>query len=539
MHSSQQVKQNGGICMGDYLNVGNAGFATMIKENYVDKTGLISYVNKKLGTTGKLMCVSRPRRFGKSYAAKMLCAYYDKSCNSEELFEGYNISSDKSYRTYMNKYDVIYLDITWFISISKNIKNIVNYMQQEVIRELREAYPDAQHRDSLAETLAQISDITGNKFIIIIDEWDALFREVKHDTELQNEYIRFLRSMFKSSGHTDKMIEAAYITGILPIKKYGTQSALTDFVEYTMTQPAPIEEYVGFTECEVRLLCENSNISFEEIKKWYDGYILGENTHIYSPKSVMDALERKRVGNYWTQSETYESLKIYIDLNEDGLKESIVQMLGGANIKIDVLTFQNDMTSIKNRDDVLTLLIHLGYLAYSIEDKTVYIPNEEVRQEFVRAVEHGSHKEIARLIKNSDLLLEQTLNMDEEAVAESIETAHSSCTSPTYYNNEQALRSVIKFAYITCVDKFLQIEELPSGTGYADVVYIPKQGTDMPAILIELKWNKGTESAIKQIKDRNYPQVLENYGADILLVGINYDEKTKKHTCHIEKYRET
>jgi hypothetical protein len=180
--------------------------------------------------------------------------------------------------------------------------------------------------------------------------------------------------------------------------------------------------------------------------------------------------------------------------------------------------------------------VHLGYLAYDSKNKKVFIPNEEVRQEFVRAVEHGSHKEIARLIKNSDLLLEQTLNMDEEAVAESIETAHSSCTSPTYYNNEQALRSVIKFAYITCVDKFLQIEELPSGTGYADVVYIPKQGTDMPAILIELKWNKTAKGAIEQIKNRNYPQVLENYGADILLVGINYDEKTKKHTCHIEKY---
>ena len=235
--------------------------------------------------------------------------------------------------------------------------------------------------------------------------------------------------------------------------------------------------------------------------------------------------------------QTYTSLQFYIDMNEDGLKESITQMLGGARIKIDTGTFQNDMTTIKSQDDVLTLLVHLGYLAYDANDKVVFIPNEEIREEFVRAVATGRHMELAKLIRNSDNLLEATLNQDEEAVAQAIEEAHSAGTAPTFYNNEQALRSVVRFAYISSVDEFLKIEELPSGHGYADVVFFPKKSSDMPMLLIELKWNKSNEGAINQIKKNVYPQAIKDYGGKILLVGINYDAKTKKHTCIIEEYQ--
>ena len=385
--------------MGNYVNIGNAGFAAAVRETYVDKTELISFINSTLGTKRKLTCVSRPRRFGKSYAAQMLCAYYDKSCDSSGLFSNLKITRDRSYKEHLNRYNVIYLDITWFISIARNIKDTVTELQAKVVEELRGIYPNVAQEATLPETLAKINEETGNRFIIIIDEWDALFREARNDHALQEQYIQLLRGLFKSSGQTDKMIEAAYMTGILPIKKYGTQSAMTDFREYTMLQPEPLEEFIGFTEDEVRELCEDSKLSFSEVCEWYDGYILGANMHIYSPKSVMDALSRNRIGNYWTQSETYESLKIYIDLNEDGLKEAIVQMIGGAHAKIDTGTFQNDMTTIKRKDDILTLLVHLGYLAYDAGTKRVFIPNEEVRQEFVRAVSTGGHQEIAKLYR--------------------------------------------------------------------------------------------------------------------------------------------
>ncbi|XCP83954.1 AAA family ATPase [Roseburia hominis] len=522
--------------MGNYLNTGNEGFRAIKRGQYIDKTKMISYINETLGTMQKLTCVSRPRRFGKSFAAKMLCAYYDKSCDSRELFEGLKISEEKSFEEHLNKYDVIYLDITWFTSNAADVKNVVKAIQKEVLKELYDTYPNVNKEATFPKMLANVAIETGSKFIIIIDEWDALFREAPEDTELQKEYIQLLRGLFKSS-LTDRMIEAAYMTGILPIKKYGTQSALTDFEEYTMLQPEPLEEYVGFTESEVRSLCEKSKLDFSEIQSWYDGYILGNRVHIYSPKSVLDAIRRNRLGSYWTQTETYESLKIYIDMNEEGLKEAIVQMLGGAHYPVDIGTFQNDMTNIKRKDDVLTLLAHLGYLVYDADEKTVFIPNEEIRQEFIRAVTMGKHIEAATLIKNSEELLRKTLDMDSEAVARAIEEAHSAGTSPLFYNDEQALRSVIRFAYISCVDEYLRIEELPTGKGYADVVFLPKRGSELPILLIELKWNRTEEGAISQIKKKNYPQVLEGFGSDILLVGINYDVKSKKHTCMIEKYK--
>lgn len=378
--------------MGNYINLGNAGFQSVRKGLYIDKSGLISIVNKNLGTGDKLFCVSRPRRFGKSYAAKMLCAYYDRSCDSRDLFRGLEIEEDSTFAEHLNRYDVIYLDITWFISMAEDLNDVVSDIQSKVIRELRETFPQAEYADTLPETLAAICGVTGRKFIVIIDEWDALFREAKDNTSLQKEYLQLLRGLFKS-GLTDKMIEAAYMTGILPIKKYGTQSALTDFTEYTMVSPGMMAPYMGFTEEEVKDLCRTYHMDFEEAKRWYDGYVFYKIKSVYSPNSVTRAIKNEEFGSYWTQSETYVSLKIYIDMDEDGLKETIVQMLGGARCQIDVSTFQNDMTTIASKDDVLTLLVHLGYLAYDAVNREVFIPNEEVRQEFLRAVKAGKHRQ--------------------------------------------------------------------------------------------------------------------------------------------------
>lgn len=522
--------------MGNYLNIGNAGFASALNGIYVDKTEMISFINSTLGTLDKLTCVSRPRRFGKSLAAKMLCAYYDKSCNSHELFKDLAISSDPSFEKYLNKFDVIYLDITWFISSADNIRNVVTQLQQKVIGELRDAYPEARRESTLSETLASINQLTGNQFIIIIDEWDALFREAKEDVNLQAEYINLLRGLFKNSGFTDKMIAAAYMTGILPIKKYGTQSAVSDFREYTMLTPRKLAKYVGFTEAEVQSLCREYAMDFEEMKRWYDGYSFHRFPSVYSPNSVMEAIKSEEFGSYWTRTETYEALKIYIDLDLDGLKEAIIQMLGGEKVRIFAGSFQNDMTNIKNKDDVLTLMVHLGYLAYDANEKSVFIPNEEVREEFVLAVTKGRHAELTKLIQNSDRLLEQTLSMDEQAVEKAIEEAHKVVSSPLSYSKEDSLRSTIRFAYITYLDDFIEVDEFPSGTGYADMVFMPKKGSDKPVIVFELKWNKSTESGIAQIKSRDYPHAFRNYGGDIYLVSINYDENTKKHICKIEKH---
>lgn len=524
--------------MGKYLNPGNAGFAAVRKKDYLDKTGLISYINSTLGTSRKLTCVSRARRFGKSFAAQMLCAYYDKSCDSRELFEGLEISESPSFQTGLNRYDVLYLDIIWFIGIAENKKDILKNMQRELLADLREAYPEyvGTGEKSLQMALLNISMKTGNKFIFIIDEWDALFREAKEELALQKEYVQLLRGLFRS-GLTDRMIEAVYMTGILPIKKYGTQSALSDFQEFTMISPMPLERYFGFTEEEVFGLCEKYNWNFEEMRRWYDGYRMGENIHMFNPKSVLDAIARKQFDSYWTQTETYESLRAYIGMNFDGLKDAIVSMLGGSECRIETETFQNDMTTFKSRDDVLTLLAHLGYLAYDSATKSVYIPNQEIREEFVRTVRNGDSPELVRLIQDSDRLMEATLHMDGNEVARLIGQIHDRNCAPQFYNNEQALRAVIQLAYISRVRDYLEFQEFPGGRGYADILFMPKRGNDKPLLLVELKWNKSAEGAIAQIKEKGYMEEVKHYGSGLLLVGINYNERTKKHTCVIEKMR--
>lgn len=521
--------------MGMYLNTGNAGFQSVRKGLYVDKSRLVAFINSTLGSMDKLTCVSRPRRFGKSFATRMLCAYYDNSCDSRELFADLEIAKDATFEKYLNKYNVIYLDITWFISTEKNVKNTVSYLQEQVINELCSVYPSVEKEGSLPVVLAKIAEITRQKFIIIIDEWDALFREAKDDIEIQNEYIQLLRGLFKSS-QTDKMIEAAYMTGILPIKKYGTQSALTDFREYTMIQPQVLAEYVGFTEKEVMDLCRDYNLDFEEVKKWYDGYSFSRIKSIYSPNSVIRAVKSGEFGDYWTETETYESLKFYIGINEDGLKDAIIAMLGGIRCKINTRTFQNDMSNIKSKDDVLTLLVHLGYLAYDSVNKEVYIPNQEVADEFKNAVEYSGWQGVSAALQASEELLDATIHGETEIVAKALDEVHMENTSVLSYNNELSLSCVITIAYYVARKDYTLIRELPAGKGFADIAFVPRKHTDKPAMIIELKWDKSARGAISQIKENRYAGALDEHVDNLLLVGINYDKSNKKHECVIERY---
>lgn len=521
--------------MGMYLNIGNAGFRSVRKGLYVDKSGLISFINSTLGTKDKLTCVSRPRRFGKSFATQMLCAYYDKSCDSRELFCDLEIAKEPGYEQFLNQYDVIYLDITWFISTEKNVKNTVSYLQEQVIEELCSVYKDVEKERSLPVVLAKIAETTGHRFIIIIDEWDALFREAKEDTDLQKEYLQLLRGLFKSS-LTDKMIEAAYMTGILPIKKYGTQSALTDFREYTMLQPKKLAEYVGFTEEEVIRLCQEHDMDFDDAKRWYDGYSFSRVKSVYSPNSVIQAISNEEFGDYWTETETYESLKFYIGLNEDGLQDAIISMLGGERCRINTRTFQNDMSNIKSKDDVLTLLVHLGYLAFDSAKKEVYIPNQEVADEFKNAVEYSGWTGISAALQKSENLLDATLRLDEETVAKGIDEIHSANTSVLAYNNENSLSCVVTIAYYVAQKYYTLIRELPTGKGFADIVFLPRKHTDKPALIVELKWDKSAQGAISQIEEKKYAGVLDKYEGNLLLVGINYNKTNKKHECVIRRF---
>lgn len=527
--------------MGMFFNPGNTGFASAVRSRiYVDKTELIDFTNSALGTEERFICVSRPRRFGKSMAAKMLAAYYSRGCDSKKLFQDCKIAKMSGFEQELNRHNVIFLDMQWFRSVAKDkgiAERTISYMQSEVIKELKTQYPAAVScdEDTLPEILLKINSAYGEQFIIIIDEWDCVFREDINNTAIQDEYINFLRGMLKGI-IAETYVELAYITGILPIKKYGTQSALNNFDEYTMISPASLKSFTGFTEEEVRDLCKEHQLNFQEVRRWYDGYVFEDGLHIYNPKSVLEAVRRKRFDSYWTQTETYESLKYYIEMNYGGLRDDILKMLDGDMAAVDTGAFQNDMVSFRSRDDVLTLLVHLGYLAYY--EGHVFIPNEEVRDEFYRTVRNTEWDEIVKMTQRSDKLLKFTWEMNQEQAAKLLDEAHQNpSVSHLKYNDENSLSFVITNAYFCAAKDYIWIREMPAGKGFADIVYLPKKGHSKPAMLVELKWNKSVEGAIAQIKNKQYAQALADFTGDILLIGINYDRKTRKHECVIEKYR--
>lgn len=521
--------------MGIYLNPGNDGFVDAVRsEIYVDKTGLIKYTNKYLGTEQKFICVSRPRRFGKSMALKMLAAYYSCNCDSRELFEGRKIENDPTFEEHLNRYDVIFLNMQQFLIGTKK-QDVTDYLEQEVLEELLENYGTFIKRPDmgLADALRRIYAKTQKKFIFLIDEWDCVMRERQESEDIQKQYLDFLRNLLKDQSY----VALAYMTGILPVKKYGMHSALNMFWEFSMIDQNFFEEYTGFTENEVEVLCTQYGMDFTEAGNWYDGYQFMEFRHVYNPKSVVEAMHRRRFSNYWTSTETYDALKIYMDMDFDGLRSDIVQMLGGERVKVNTSSFQNDMRNFRIKDDVLTLLIHLGYLGYDSDTKEAFIPNREIVEEFENAMSVGGWTEIMRILKASEKLLEDTLCCDAERVAEGLDRAHTEAASILTYNDENSLSCAIGLAYYSARKDYRLIRELPAGRGFADVVFLPLPASGKPALVIELKYDKSADTAIQQIRERRYAQALEGYSGEVLLVGISYDKdnRNKPHNCVIER----
>ncbi|OPZ20377.1 MAG: putative AAA-ATPase [Firmicutes bacterium ADurb.BinA205] len=522
--------------MGILLNPNNTDFEEATNaEIYVDKTELIAYANKVIRTPQKYICVSRPRRFGKSMAANMLTAYYSKECDSRELFKPYKIAKSDSFEKYLNKYNVIHINMVEYANHG-TVPESVNYLSRRLLHELKRENGDVDCFDwnDLTSVLAEIFEAKRVAFVFIIDEWDCIFRQKDVDKNSQTFYLNFLRNLLKDKSY----VALAYMTGILPIKKYGEHSAINMFTEVSMTNAKPIAEFTGFTEDEVKVICEKYNKDFDEMKRWYDGYCL-DGLSIYNPKSAVESVVRNAYSNYWTSTETYEALKEHIQLNFDGLKDKVTKMIAWESVGVNTAKFQNDMTSLNSADDVLTLLVHLGYLTFRATNETgygeVWILNSEVRQEFINSVEDGGWENLMKAINDSDKLLEATLNGDTDTVAELVERSHSDNTSILQYNDENSLACAISLAYYTAQNKYIMHRELPTGKGFADIVFIPRKHIDLPAIVVELKHNKTSGAAIEQIKQKKYTDKIAQYSGEILLVGINYDDD-KGHTCEIERF---
>lgn len=523
--------------MGTYINVGNMGFQRARNGEYVDKSGLIAVINKTLNTEMGFSCVTRCRRFGKSMAAKMLCAYYDHSCDSRHLFADLVIAKDPSFELHLNKYPVIYLDISDFVTRYHD-DSVVGQMDKRLKTDIIKAYPDVtvNDEDDLMDCLIQVNELTGQQFIFIIDEWDAICREFKSGSSAMDLYVNWLRRMFKG-GQSMQVFAGVYMTGILPVKKYKTESALNNFQEYSMVEPRRMSQFFGFTKDEVQALTSEHDMDYHEFEKWYDGYQIGDELSMFNPNSVMQALDSGRCRSFWASTGAYDAVANYINMNYEGLKDDIIKMLAGERCKVDPTGFRNDMTDIESKNDVLTVLIHLGYLSYNWRKDECYIPNREVAGEMVNAIKKNNWKQVADALEQSEKLLQATLDGDSETVARCIDAVHDEHTSILSYNDENSLACVLSIAYYYAKGDYIIHRELATGKGFADIVLIPRKHADSPALVIELKYNQDADTAISQIKRKQYPEKIAQYTGNLLLVGINYDKQQKTHECIIEKLK--
>ena len=545
--------------MGTYLNPGKAAYQMAVNsEIFIDKTEMIQYINSVVNTQQRFVSVSRPRRFGKTMAADMICAYYDREADSRALFEKRKLAQTAGWDEFLGKFDVIHLVMTRFFKSRITVNEALTNMQKIVIRDFKRAYPDVELMSDtdLIQTIDDVYTAKDRQAVIVIDEWDAVFRERPDDKDGQTEYLDYLRDLLKDNRH----VALAYMTGILPIKKYGQHSALNMFMEYSMMAPRQLAPYTGFTEEEVKALSKKYDMDFGDISNWYDGYLVsdrippekreeyregkydGHRFSIYSPLSVVESMTTGVIKDYWNKTETYEALAEYIRKDYDGLKDAVALLMDGGRLTIDTSTYQNDMTTFTGRDDVLSLLIHLGYLGYDDERGEVFIPNREILDEFKTSTKGREWVSTFKAFETSLELLEATWNGDEEKVAELVEDAHNQAGNMTY-NDEAALSYGIQLAYYAARKYYTTILELDTGKGYADVVYLPApQYAEKPALLIELKYGHSADLAMDQIRRQKYLDRLEHYKGNILVVGINYDRELpadhpeyKHHSCRIER----
>ena len=521
--------------MGQYVNLGLDNFEMSLNsEIYVDKSNLIIQTNRLVRTRQRFVCISRPRRFGKTMAAEMLAAYYGIGEDAHALFKDLKIATHSTYEKHLNKYHVVMINMQEFLSQTSSVTEMIAKLESKVGDELIEANPEVRYKekDNLMQAMMDIYLHTKRPFVILIDEWDCLFREYKDKLDEQKIYLDFLRTLLKDKVY----VGLAYMTGILPIKKYGTHSALNMFDEYSMTHPRRFLDYFGFREYEVEELCKQHEMKVEEVEEWYNGYFVEMGTPIYNPTSVVQSMLNREFASYWNKTETYEALKDYIIFDFDGLQNKFARLIAGDALKVNPNKFTNDMSTFNSNDDVLTLLVHLGYLSYCMNSETVRIPNEEVKREFINSIEDlDGWDTVVSAIHSSEQLLQAIWNKSTDVVAEGVQKVHEQNTSILAYNDENSLSCVLSLALYTANKYYTIIRELPTGKGYADLVFIPRKAhADRPAMVVELKWDKTAEGAIQQIKEKNYISALDDYKGNLLLVGINYEKAEKTHTCIIE-----
>ena len=525
--------------MGYYVNPDNESLITSLNSKpYVDKSGLIGVLNENVNTNHANVCVSRPRRFGKSMAVDLAVAYYSRGCDSRNLFEKLYLSKTEGWDKYLNKFNVIQLDLIDYFSPTMSTADSLEKMRREVVEELCIEFEDVDIDTTMEITQAmkKIYLKTKTHFMVFIDEYDLPIREQAKLEELEP-YLHFLNEMFKSRS-MQNVIKLGYLTGILPPVADRVESKLNNFTQFSILSPKRMAPYFGFTSGEVKQLCEQYDSNYEECCRWYDGYKLfmnNEYTDIFNPQAVASAIRDGECNSYWPETASYIPVSEQINRNADGIQEAIIKMLTKESVPVDVSGFLNSLDKIETRDEILTYLIHLGYLSYDAQNKTCTIPNLEIQKRWKYIVSRANrYNKVNEVLAQSAQLLEDTIALKSDKVAEGLRNAHSRIGTILTYNDEATLQWAIYLAYFSAIEYYTILKETPIGEDVADLVFIPYV-PNKPAIVIELKVDQSTEVALKQIDSRHYTKGLEHYHGNVLKVAVNYNRKNKVHECEIRK----
>ena len=520
--------------MAVYLNTNSAYrlFEMMVHDRYfVDKSGIIEMISTKINSMNRYICITKPRRFGKTSVLNMLGAYYCKANDASELFDGLNVSKSKTYKEHLNKYNVINLCLNHIPDYGNTYEDYMGMIKAALTNDIKEAYPELENKEY--NRLSELLDATGDRFIFIIDEWDYIFSHELYP-EHQGDFLEFLRNLLKDQPY----VAFAYMTGVLPIKKYSTGSALNMFKEYTMLKDPSFEKYFGFTEGEVRTLCEKqSALTMEEINDWYNGYQTRDGGRLYNPRSVVCALEDTVCQSYWTRTGKMDEVLFFLKYNIGEVRDDVVRMVNNTPVGIAVEEeYSAGQGSPQNREEIYSAMIIYGLLSY--HDGEIRIPNKELMIEFQRALKDDDFGYVAELVRNSDEVLRATLDKKGDTVASYLHNIHNSELPILKYNDENSLSCVVTLAYLSARNKYRVEREEKSGKGFADFIFHPRR-KNMPGIVLELKADDTPEAAIAQIKNKEYCEKLKKENvANILMVGLGYDTGKKEHQCVIEEIYE-
>ncbi len=505
-------------------------FTKTTKEKYfVDKSELIERMNELVGTASQYVCITRPRRFGKTINAMMLACYYSKNSDFKTLFDKLEISKSGSYLEHLNKHNVIYITFNSNASDSKTYSDYIEYYKTRLIRDIIEAYPNVNTNDTISEMLKQAYDETGGSFIFILDEWDYIFNNNLFSEDDRKKFLRFLEDLLKDKPY----VELAYMTGVLPIAKYSQGSALNMFREYNILNDRIYHKYFGFTLEETKKLCDKQHeVTFDKLKEWYDGYKTYLGDDIFNPRSVVCALSDGVCQSYWTNTGPMDEILYYINQDIDSVKNDIIQMISGIPLEIKLKGYGAEQKELNTRNQILSAMTIYGFLSY--HDETLVIPNRELRIKFDEALEDKSMGAVSEIVMKSNEMLKATLRKDIETMEKLIQEAHDINIPVIKYNDENSLACIITLVYLSARSKYKIVREMPAGIGFADFIFYPNDKSK-PAFIIELKKDSTPDEALKQIKEKRYPLALKDYTGTKLAVGITYDSKQKQHHVKIEE----